>query len=80
MIDNKYQRGFTSERLTLIREPKVKKDDRGFYLMSLSEDTKVYFDDFYSFLESTYQRACADNDAIEKRLTTIDASSFETIA
>jgi len=48
--------------------------------MSLSENTKVYFEDFYSFLRTTYDRAGAERDRIRRKLLETPRSSSETIA
>jgi hypothetical protein len=54
------ERGFPANRLDGPREPKVKKDDRGFYIMTLSENIKVYFEDYYQLLELLASRCAAE--------------------
>ena len=80
MLEGKFQRGFSPERLASTVEPKVRKDERGYFVMSLSENTKVYFEDFYSFLRTTYDRAGAERDRIRRKLLETPRSSSETIA
>ena len=80
MIDGRYQRGFSTERLAANQEPRVRKDERGYYIMSLSENTRVYFDDFYGFLEITYQRASATREALDDKIAATSVDSAETLA
>lgn len=80
MLEGRYQRGFSTERLATNQEPKVRKDERGYYLMSLSENAKVYFEDFYSFLELTYQRALAERQALNDKIAVTAADSSETLS
>ncbi|HOD65492.1 MAG TPA: hypothetical protein PLR32_05720 [candidate division Zixibacteria bacterium] len=80
MLDNRYRRGFSQERLAAIQEPRVRKDSRGYFLMSLSENTKVYFEDFYRFLERTYAKARAERSRLDERLFTTAPEQSELIA
>ncbi|MCK4302160.1 MAG: hypothetical protein KAW91_05275 [candidate division Zixibacteria bacterium] len=80
MLDGKFQRGFSPERLASTKEPRVRKDERGFFLMSLSENTKVYFEDFYRFLEATYSRAGAEREILNQKLAATKPEQVETIA
>ncbi len=68
MLDGHFQRGFAPDRLASTQEPKVKQDGRGFYIMSLSENCKVYFEDYYQFLEVTYHRAKAEREQLDCKL------------
>lgn len=80
MLEGKFQRGFSYERLTSTTEPKVRKDEGGFYIMTLSENSKVYFDDYYRFLEKVYERASLEKDIITQRIADTPAESGETIS
>ncbi len=80
MLDNRYYRGFSDERLAKIQEPRVRKDDRGFFLMSLSENTKVYFEDFYRFLERTYEKAKQERSDLNEKMFTTSPERTETTA
>jgi hypothetical protein len=53
------KRGFPEDRLKRIKEPKVRMDLGGYYLQTVTEGVKVYFEDFYSFLERAEKR-CAE--------------------
>ncbi|MFQ5499811.1 MAG: hypothetical protein ACE5FH_09075 [Candidatus Zixiibacteriota bacterium] len=80
MIENQFHRGFSDERLTARPEPKVRKDDSGYYIMSLSENTKVYFEDFYQFLETTNLRAKSEKALLENKLAETPADRVETLS
>jgi hypothetical protein len=80
MLDGHFHRGFSAERLAMITEPKVRRDDRGHYIMSLSENVKVYFDDYYAFLESTYDRCKAERIRLDAQLEKMDSSRSESIS
>lgn len=80
MLDGKYQRGFSNERLTATQEPKVRRDERGYYMMSLSENAKVYFEDYYAFLRATYNKASLERLVIEEKLRKTPSDRSETAA
>ena len=80
MLDGRYQRGFSQERLDSAHEPKVHRDDQGYYIMSLSENAKVYFEDFYSFLETTHARAAVAREQLDRKLAAASPKSVETLA
>ncbi|RME24385.1 MAG: hypothetical protein D6800_08775 [Candidatus Zixiibacteriota bacterium] len=80
MLDNRYQRGFSNERLSSTIEPKVRKDERGFFIMSLSENTKVYFEDYYTFLEQVYYRASMERQALNEKIDRTPKHQDETLA
>ena len=80
MLDGRYQRGFSPTRLASTQEPKVRKDDRGYFIMSLSENTKVYFEDFYKFLEMTYAKAQAESSTLTEKLQQTPLEKTETLS
>jgi len=80
MLDDKFKRGFSNERLTVRPEPKVRQDERGFYLMSLSENAKVYFDDYYSFLERAYARCVDARAEVDKKIADLPPDRTETVS
>jgi len=45
------KRGFPAEWLKNRSEPRIKKDENGYYIYTLSENIKVYFEEYYQFLE-----------------------------
>jgi len=80
MLEGRYQRGFSPSRLASIQEPKVRKDDKGYFIMSLSENTKVYFENYYNFLEMTYAKAKAERDSLTEKIAQVTPKKTETIA
>lgn len=80
VLDGRYQRGFSRERLAATKEPKVRSDERGFYIMTLSENTRVYFDDYYEFLRTVYDRALKDKERVIERIATTAKDNAETLA
>ena len=57
MLSSGIKRGFTEERLKGIKDPKVSKDEGGYYIHTTNENVKVYFDTYYTFLEKTEAKA-----------------------
>lgn len=80
MLEDKYQRGFTLERLDSVSEPKVHSDDEGFYIFTLSENVKVYFDDYYNFLRNVYRRCQQELTAIDEKLELTPDDKCETVS
>lgn len=80
MLDKRYQRGFSPERLATNSEPRVRRDEKGYYIQSLSENTKVYFDDYYQFLEAAYGRAMDARVELDQKIETTSAENVETLA
>ena len=80
MLDGRYQRGFSQERLASTHDPKIRNDEHGYYIMSLSENSKVYFDDFYHFLELTYENANQEKALLSEKLMTTTTEFNESIA
>ena len=80
MLEGRYQRGFSNERLTTVNDPRVRSDEHGFYTMSLSENSKVYFDDFYRFLELTFAKASGEKERLTELLDQTPVTHEESIA
>jgi hypothetical protein len=80
MLDNKFKQGFHKERLETVKEPKVHKDARGFYIYTLSENVKVYFDDYYQFLENVWDKCDHELAAIDDKLDQTDQGYTETLS
>jgi hypothetical protein len=51
MLSNGLERGFVERNLRLINNAKVGQDKVGWYIFTASENIKVYFDNYYKFLE-----------------------------
>jgi hypothetical protein len=80
MLAENYKRGFTVEKLKTVPEPRVKYDTGGFYIMTISENVKVYFEDFYAFLESSYDECMTQLTQIEQKLNSLGPEWTETVA
>lgn len=78
MLEKRYQRGFTEERLAAIKEARVRKDERGYYIMTLSENAKIYFEDFYRFLEVAATGAVQEKMIVLERLAATPTENHET--
>ena len=64
MLSNGIQRGFSPKWLSTVPEPRVHKDEQGHFIYSISENIKVYFDDFYRFLEETEKNCLVELGAL----------------
>ncbi len=80
MLENRYHRGFDNDRLVSISEPRVRKDEGGYYIMSLSENSKVYFEDFYRFLEAATEVAIGVRDSLKEKIAETPTDNSETHA
>ncbi|MDH3890169.1 MAG: hypothetical protein OEV49_03725 [candidate division Zixibacteria bacterium] len=80
MLDAKFQRGFTDDKLADTKESRIRKDDVGFFLMSLSENTKVYFEDYYRFLGMVYSRCLEERASLDEKIAATAPDSVETLA
>lgn len=80
MLEGRYLRGFSPERLENEADPRIRKDEHGYFIMSLSENSKVYFNDYYRFLEITYDNAQREMDKISEKLSELNTEYSETIA
>jgi hypothetical protein len=78
MLDQKFHRGFSEQRLANTQEPRVRRDEKGYYIMTLSEKAKVYFEDYYTFLEATHLKASAERDRVIRALADTPPESRET--
>lgn len=80
MLGKTYKRGFTEEKLKSTSEPKVKYDAGGFYIMTISENVKMYFDDYYRFLEIAHDRCQSELDRIDQRTQSLSNECSESRA
>lgn len=80
MLEGKFQRGFTTERLASTIEPRVRQDDGGYYLETLSEQVKVYFEDFYTFLEQVYDRCESEIEVLRDKIADTSPDNSETLS
>jgi hypothetical protein len=80
MLTNGLERGFTEYNLPLIKNPKVGKDKGGWYIYTFSENAKVYFDDFYKFLEKAEIAAIREIRNIASKIDGTPDSNQESLA
>ena len=74
------KRGFSEEKLRKTREPMVKKDTEGYYLYTVNEGAKVYFDNFYAFLEGVERRSLKELQRLKEKIDRCDEKCEETRA
>lgn len=80
MLDNKINRGFSPEVLLTMNDPRIRNDEFGHYIMSLSENSKVYFEDFYRFLELAFERTNTERKLINDKIASTPVERTETLA
>lgn len=49
MLSAGIKRGFPKDRIASLKEPRIKRDEGGYYILTLNENIKVYFEDYYLF-------------------------------
>jgi hypothetical protein len=72
--------GFPPERLRGIHEPRVKCDKSGYYLYTINENVKVYFEDYYRFLEKTELTAQKELDRLIEVMKHTPPDRTETLS
>ena len=72
------KRGFPHDKLKKIKEPRVKKDESGYYVHTVNENVKVYFEDFYSFLEKVERNCLSELRSLREKMATCDPKMEET--
>ena len=80
MLDNRFQKGFSVKTLAAMNDPRIKKDEHGYFIMSLSENSKVYFEDYYYFLELAFCRAEAEKSTLRAKIAATPSTHIETIS
>lgn len=80
MLDDKIKRGFSPDVLMTMNDPRIRTDNCGHFIMSLSENSKVYFEDFYRFLELAFERTKAERKMIDEKIASTPAEMSETLA
>jgi hypothetical protein len=74
------KRGFSTDKLRKIKDPRVKKDQGGHYLNTVNENVKVYFEDFYSFLEKVEENCLDELRDLREKMLTCERKMEETQA
>ncbi len=80
MLTNGIKPGFSDDKLKKIKDPKIGRDDSGYYIYTTNENVKVYFGDYYGFLEKTEikaQKALAD---LRKKIKECPVDYEETLS
>lgn len=80
MNSTEIKRGFPAKRLSSQVEPRVKRDEGGHYIYTVSENIKVYFEDYYQFLEQVEDRALADLQDVKAKLAALGDEQEELTA
>ncbi len=80
MLDNRHQRGFSPQTLTTMNDPRIRRDEHGEYIMSLSENSKVYFEDYYHFLRLAYERSAAERASLDEKIAQTPGNHLETLS
>ncbi len=74
------ERGFPEERLRRQSEPRIRKDENGYYLLTLSENIKVYFEEYYQFLELLAAKCQLEHDRLAEKIDACDPGQVETLS
>lgn len=80
MLNNGIQRGFPEKWLSTVTEPRVHKDQGGHFIYSISENSKVYFEEFYQFLEETEKKCLAELGVLNYKLNRVPEDHQETFS
>ena len=80
MLSNGVLRGFPEKWLSTVTEPRVHKDTCGYFIYSISENSKVYFDQFYNFLEETEKKCMAELGVLNFRISRTHLDHQETLS
>jgi len=74
------ERGFPEERLANQSEPRIKRDDRGYFIYTLSENIKVYFEEYYQFMELLAAKCHIENSRLDGQIKDCDLRRTETLS
>jgi hypothetical protein len=80
MLSNGFQRGFPEKWLSTVTEPRVHKDQRGHFIFSISENAKVYFEEFYQFLEEIEKKCLVELGVLNFKLNRTSEDHQDTLA
>jgi len=74
------RRGFPPELLQSQSEPRVKCDNGGYYIYTINENVKVYFEDYYRFLEKAEMSTQKEQDRLIDAIAGTTPERSETLA
>jgi hypothetical protein len=80
MLSNSLKRGFPKERLEREKEPRIHKDEKGYFIYTLNENVKVHFEEFYNFLEKSEERSLLEKKKLEEKISSCNCQRVETLA
>ena len=80
MLKAGLKRGFPKERVSSLKEPRIKRDEGGSYILTLNENVKVYFEDYYQFLERVEARCLEEKKEIDKKISQCDNKKIESLS
>lgn len=81
MLSNGIAPGFGDDKLRYFgSDPRVGKDEGGCYILSVNENVKVYFSDYYNFLEQVELRCLEEKEMLNAKLAQTDPKMAESIA
>ena len=79
-LTNGFKRGFPPQWLERQSEPKIGKDEKGYFIYTISENTKVYFEEYYRFLEKTEQKCHEELVSLEAKISQTPSTRGESLA
>jgi hypothetical protein len=80
MLKAGIKKGFPEEKVPSIKDPRVKRDEGGHYILTLNENSKVYFEDYYQFLESAEERCLEEKKELDKKIIQCDPKKIECLS
>ncbi len=81
MLSNGIAPGFGDDKLRFFgSDPRVGKDEGGCYILSVNENVKVYFTDYYNFLQQVELRCLEEKEMLNAKLAQTDPKMSESIA
>jgi len=80
MLSNGIERGFPEKWLSTVPEPRIHKDQQGHFIYSISENAKVYFEEFYQFLEESEKSCLVELGVLNFKFNRTTSDHQETIS
>jgi hypothetical protein len=80
MLLNGLERGFTEDVIKKTKDPRLGRDEGGAFVYTTSENIKVYFDEFYAFLEKIDKRSAKELESLNKKIGTTADDHEESLA
>ncbi len=79
-LNNGFKRGFPPHWLERQSEPKIGKDEKGHFIYTISENVKVYFEEYYQFLEKIERKCDSELLGLAMKLSQTSPNRSETLA